>query len=230
MNVHLAQDPRQCTWNSVLREEEAIAKWNHWEQTHEQDDEIFSVTMGGVLHIRVGVRLMMNYVTSTGRENKAEITAVAKKKASQDDLDNATSKLALNMDKFGGADVDLTAHAGAILKSGANPLHALSDIAATLPNVKALLDEDSQQEDDDEAEEESVEGEEGDEGKPKKGKGQKEKKKPKKDGEWWPREDFCVRNETALNTLVDKDATNLQNCFSTLEKDYKALICTYIYI
>ena len=60
------------------------------------------------------------------------------------------------MDRFGSAHLDLAAHGGAVLNSGAaNPLHALSDIASSLPNVRALLpDEEGLEDDEDEDEEE----------------------------------------------------------------------------
>ena len=91
------------------------------------------------------------------------------------------------------------------MNSGAaNPLHTLSDIASSLPNVRALLpDEEGLEEGEEEGEEDDADdgGEAGDSGetptKKKRGQG-KSKGNGEKDTEWWPREEFVWKKEDEL--------------------------------
>ena len=192
------------------------------------DPEVFSCRIENHLYIRIAIRLMMNFVSSTARENQVAITAESTKKAKQEQIDSAVGKSSLHMDRFGSASLDLAAHGGAILSSGAaNPLHALSDVAASLPNVRALLPdeeglEDGEEEDDEDDEDDGEEaGDSAD--KPKKKKSRKGKGKGNGEGtEWWPREEFVSKKEDELKELIELQNKQLLDCLSQLRKEQQA--------
>ena len=89
--------------------EEAQQQWSSWEKDLDADPDIFHVTVGGVLHIRVAIRLLMDYVSSTIRQNRVDATVKTQKKAVQSDIDRAMAQSSLHLNKVAGAKVDLAA-------------------------------------------------------------------------------------------------------------------------
>ena len=209
-----------CTWPKVLSIDEAVAQWITWENTLETDPEVFHVVVGGALHIRVAVRLMVDYVSSTIRQNQVSLTKETKKKAEQVDIDKAIAGAGCFMDKMGAADVDLAAHAAAALKAGgANPLASLSDIAVTLPDVKALLPPEEEDEDDDA---DDGDGDDPDEAEGGEGGGRQGKKKKDGPSSWWRKEEFQIKKETELNGLIKVQRDALTSGARELRAEYEA--------
>ena len=71
------------------------------------DPEVFSCRIENHLYIRIAIRLMMNFVSSTAREHQVAITAERTKKAKQEQIDSAVGKSSLHMDRFGSASLVL---------------------------------------------------------------------------------------------------------------------------
>lgn len=195
-------------------------QWQTWESNKDTDPEIFHLVVQEVLHIRVPIRIMMDYVQSTKRENQVNVTAKTIKKAGQEDIDKAIAASSLHLDKMGHADIDLAANAAAVLKAGgSNPLASCSDIAQTLPDIRALLPAEAEDEDD-EDEDESEDDVDPDAKSKGKGKGKNNA------GGWWRKEEFQIKKETELETMIKKEKDAMDAGYKLLKKDFEAHLLT----
>ena len=134
-----------------LTPEEGEAKWTDMvKEIASLNPEYFSIKIDDALHIRIATKLRMDFVTSVARQNRIDLTISADRKSTQETIDAAARRSSLHMDRLGGSELDLAQMGGAILaNSGSSPLEALSGIAQTLPNIKALLPVESINKDDD---------------------------------------------------------------------------------
>ena len=148
----------------MLSLDDAELKWASWEGAVGVDPTIYYIRVETVLHIRVQTRLMMDYTSSTARENKVELTLDAKKKAEQSHIDGAIGKVGMYMDSFGSAEISLQDHGAAALgNSTTNPINAFAGVTQTLPNIKSLLPDSQDAEEDDEDKDEDDENDDDDE-------------------------------------------------------------------
>ena len=121
--------------------------------------------------------------------------------------------------QMGHADIDLAANAAAVLKAGgSNPLASCSDIAQTLPDIRALLPAEAEDEDD-EDEDESEDDVDPDAKSKGKGKG-------KNDSGWWRKEEFQIKKETELETIIKKEKDAMDAGYKLLKKDFEAHLLT----
>ena len=214
------QTPSECTWAKVLSLDDAELKWASWEGAVGVDPTIYYIRVETVLHIRVQTRLMMDYTSSTARENKVELTLDAKKKAEQSHIDGAIGKVGMYMDSFGSAEISLQDHGAATLgNSSTNPIHAFAGVTQTLPNIKSLLPDGQDAEEDDEDKDEDDENDDDDETGEE---GNKNKKKKKEGDDWWAREEFTVKKEEELQKLIKKDTEVLVDNHKLLDTEHKA--------
>ena len=177
MITRLCQTPTLCTWPKTLSPEEAEAKWNGWaavEKDHtDPDNEFYMCRIDNELHVRVKVKVQLNFRTTTERKNTLDVITSSEKNVGQERIDALTAKVGMNIDKMGGSEVNLAEFAQQQMKNAADPLHSGSDITALFRDVKALLpgaDKDGDDDDDDDDTDKEAEAEDGADqnGKPKK--------------------------------------------------------------
>ena len=212
-----------CTWAKVLSDEEARHKWAEWEAQEEvsKDPEgaLYMQRDNNELYVPVPVHTEMNFRTSLKRLNEVTATTSVEKNVSQERLDALVGKVGMHLDKMGSTEVHLGSLAKQTLATcGSNPLASGSDVSMAFTDVQALLpQEDADSNEDEEEHEDNLPGEEGQEsGAPNK------KKKERKAGEWWARDEFIIKKEAELETLISTSELALQSPYNELKKEVEA--------
>lgn len=125
-------------------------------RSKEADTDVVARVLGGVHYVRVQIRLEMNYKNIVSRSNQLELSGKAIKKPGQGDIDGTVSSLGTNMNMLGQSELDMSSHGRGMLNSGPGAAGngAFTDIAQTLPDVKALLQQEVEQTDEEATDEE----------------------------------------------------------------------------
>lgn len=213
------KDPSQCTYPKVLQTEEATAKWCEWEMNKEEDASIFWMLHDNALLIRVQIKMSLNFRTTTVRQNRADALLKTIKKADGQTVADEAAKLALDMNKIGGVDIDFMSEGRSQMKGGSMPTDAFSDLNSSLADVRVLagMPKEKKKGDDGEGDGGDDDSDNSDEeGKP------KGKKKKRGDASWWARDEYIVSKETEIESAVDTEVTKLEDSLALLKKRYEA--------
>ena len=92
-----------------------------------------------VQYIRVPTKVEVNYETSQMRSNVAEALVKRVKKPTADVIEKEVAKLGFGLDSFGEKEISTEAIGQQMLKAG--PGQGFSGLAQSLPDIKALLPE-----------------------------------------------------------------------------------------
>ena len=156
MITRLCQTPTLCTWPKTPSPDEAVAKWNGWaavEKDHtDPDKEFYMCRLDNELHVRVKVKMQLNFRTTTERKNTLDVVTSSENNVGQERVDALTAKVGMNIDKFGNSEINLADYAQQQIRTSASdPLQSGAGITSLFRDVTALLLEEAKDDDDDSA-------------------------------------------------------------------------------
>ena len=206
-------DPRGCTWERVLTQDEALAMWMLWVSNLPSSCPHINFVTNNIQYIRVPTKVEVNFETSQMRSNSAEALVKRLKKPTTETIEREVSKLNIGLDTFGGKDVSAEAVGQQMVRSGVG--QGFTGLAASLPDIKALVPE---KEDDDDSQNGDKKGDVEEEADEEVAEEQKAAAKKK----YWYKDGYIAEKEHELTDEIETVAKQLHEQKAAVDKDLLA--------